>query len=173
MKNKLIVFGMIVVILIGMWLFTSYIDSARVRNGIEPKYVIKFVSDAGNKVTYIGLGYKVIRYPSVSPNEPYKNNRGVKYGNWFMKYELEDDTKKEYQFIGTIIESGKDYIIVEPDEGTNERKSSDRISIGIDRPTSGVNDFYVVGNRVRITYNGFINESYPAQIDAFKIELVM
>ena len=90
-----------------------------------------------------------------------------------MKYELEDDTKKEYQFIGIIIESGKDYIIVEPDEGTNERKSSDRISIGIDRPTSGVNDFYVVGNRVRITYNGFINESYPAQIDAFKIELVM
>ena len=30
MKSKLIVFGMIVVILIGMWLFTSYIDSARV-----------------------------------------------------------------------------------------------------------------------------------------------
>ena len=37
------------------------------------------------------MGYKVVRYPAVSPNEPYKNNRGVKYGSWFMKYELEED----------------------------------------------------------------------------------
>ena len=169
MKKKLFIVGIIIVILIGMWLLTSYIDSARVRNGIEPKYVIKFVSSDGGKVTYIGLGYKVIRYPSVSPNEPYKNNRGVKYGNWFMKYELED----EFQFIGTIVEAGDNYIIVEPDKGTDERKSSDRISMGIDRPTSGVNDFYVVGNRVRITYDGTINESYPAQIEALKIELVV
>ena len=35
------------------------------------------------------------------------------------------------------------------------------------------NDFYVVGNKVRVTYNGFVNESYPAQIDAIKVELVV
>lgn len=32
--------------------------------------------------------------------------------------------------------------------------------------------FFVVGNKVRITYNGIIMESYPAQIIATKIELV-
>ena len=87
-KKVLIVTGIILAILVVAGLVTSYADSARVRNGKEPKYVIRLVSNDGNKVTYIGLGYKVVLYPSVSPNEPYKNNRGVKYGNWFMKYEL-------------------------------------------------------------------------------------
>ena len=90
MKKKILyimfVFG---VLLFVLGFVANYMDSARVRNGIEPKYVIKKVSDNGDKVTYWGFGYKVIRYPSVSPNEPYKNNRGVKYGNWFMKYEID------------------------------------------------------------------------------------
>lgn len=95
MKKKIlyIVLG-IVFILFVLGLVTSYIDSARVRNTVEPKYTIKIVSKTGDKVTYWGLGYKIIRYPSVSPNEPYKNNRGVKYGNWFMKYELSLDEEK-------------------------------------------------------------------------------
>ena len=93
-KNNLIIIRIIIVILIAAGLVTSYADSARVRNGVEPTFTIKIVTDGGNKVTYWGLGYKVIRYTSVSPNEPYKNNRGVKYGSWFMKYELEEE--KEY-----------------------------------------------------------------------------
>lgn len=264
-KKVLVIVGVIFIILIALGLFTSYVDSARVRNGVEPKYVIKLVNESGSKVTYYGLGYKVIRYVSVSPSEPYKNNIGVKYGNWFMKYDLEpeeesiniklldsgknisvkgsenvnfitslfkdskyinedcdgintheiiiDNVKyylkescleiqkgnkqasiseedlnkflkiiddydvtisddKEYTFIGTIIEAFDDSIIVEPGEDTIERKSSDKISMGIERPTSGIIDFYVVGNKVKITYNGNINESYPAQISAIKIELV-
>ena len=90
MKKKILIIASITIaILVFAGLLTSYIDSARVRNSVEPKYTIKIVSDNGNKVTYWGLGYKVIRYPSVSPNEPYKNNRGVKYGNWFMKYQID------------------------------------------------------------------------------------
>ena len=96
MKKKIfIILGIVVVLLVSSALVTSYIDSARVRNSVEPKYTIKIVSEDGNKVTYWGLGYKVIRYPSVSPNEPYKNNRGVKYGSWFMKYELPVGITKE------------------------------------------------------------------------------
>ena len=91
-KKVLIVTGIILAILVIAGLTTSYADSARVRNGVEPRFTIKIVSEDGNKVTYLGLGYKVVRYPSVSPNEPYKNNRGVKYGSWFMKYELEEVT---------------------------------------------------------------------------------
>lgn len=87
-KNKLIILGIIIAILIAFGLVTSYIDSARVRNGVEPKYTIKIVTNGGNKITYWGIGYKVVRYPSVSPNEPYKNNLGVKYGSWFMTYKL-------------------------------------------------------------------------------------
>ncbi len=90
-KKVLIITGIILAILIATGLVTSYIDMARVRNAVEPKFTIKIVTDGGNKVTYWGLGYKVVRYPSVSPNEPYKNNRGVKYGSWFMNYELEKE----------------------------------------------------------------------------------
>ena len=42
----------------------------------------------------------------------------------------------------------------------------------ITRPTDGTNDFYVVGNKVRITFNGNVEESNPAQIGAIKIELI-
>ena len=93
MKKKskiMLIIGIITIIILIIGLITSYIDSARVRNSVEPKYTIKIVSDNGIKVTYWGLGYKVVRYTTVSPNEPYKNNRGVKYGNWFMKYKLEE-----------------------------------------------------------------------------------
>ena len=104
MKRKvLVIIGVIFVIFISLGLFTSYKDSARVRNGIEPKYVIKLVNKSGSKVTYYGLGYKVIRYVSVSPSEPYKNNIGVKYGNWFMKYDLEEKETISVK----ILDSGK------------------------------------------------------------------
>jgi len=104
MKRKvLVIIGIIITILVVVGLVTSYADSARVRNGFEPKHVIKIVSRDGNKVTYWGLGYKVIRYLSVSPNEPYKNNRGVKYGGWFMKYEI--DEERESLYLVTEIEN--------------------------------------------------------------------
>lgn len=91
MKKKVfIISGIIIIALVISALVTSYADSARVRNAVEPIHTIKIISENGNKITYWGLGYKITRYPSVSPNEPYKNNRGVKYGSWFMSYALTD-----------------------------------------------------------------------------------
>ena len=87
MKKKFIN-AVFIMILVVAGLVTSYIDSARVRNGVEPKFAIKIASYDGNKITYWGLGYKVIRYPAVSPKESFKSSLGVKYGSWFMKYEL-------------------------------------------------------------------------------------
>ena len=97
MKKKIIyIVSIIIGILLVVSFYTHYIDSARVRNGIEPKFTIKLVDESSGKVTYIGLGYKVIRYTKVSPSEPFKNSQGVKYGSWFMKYELENiDTLEE------------------------------------------------------------------------------
>lgn len=104
MKNKIILIIIaIVIILIG--LVTSYIDMARVRNSIEPKYTIKITTDGGNKVTYWGLGYKVIRYPAVSPKEKFKSSLGVKFGSWFMNYKLSnyDDIEIELLTEGKTI----------------------------------------------------------------------
>ena len=115
MKKKIFIILVIVAsLLVSAALVTSYIDSARVRNSVEPKCTIKVVSEDGSKVTYWGLGYKVIRYPSVSLNEPYKNNRGVKYGSWFMNYSLpvednEDKLKSSFLEVAenTVAEIGR------------------------------------------------------------------
>ena len=93
----------------------------------------------------------------------------------YNEIEVNIDVKKgeeQSEFVGTIIEASDNLIVVEPDEGTNERKSSDKISMKITRPTNSTNDFYVVGNKIKITYDGMIMETYPAQIVATKIELV-
>ena len=87
MKKICISVGIVLIGLIAMGIITNYIDSGRVTTGHEPKYCIKIVNNDGSKVTYWGLGYKVIRYVGVSPNEPYENNIGVKMGSWFMRYD--------------------------------------------------------------------------------------
>lgn len=95
MKKKTITIIIITLsILFIFGIYSKYVDSARVRTGHEPKLTIKIVSNDGDKITYWGLGYKVIRYPSVSPNEPYKNNKGVKMGSWFMNYKIPNDNTK-------------------------------------------------------------------------------
>ena len=116
MKKKVtITIIVVVIILFVAGIITNYMDSARVRTGYEPKYCIKIVSYDGNKVTYWGLGYKVIRYVGVSPNEPYKNNIGVKMGNWFMTYSLDENDNKEEKR-----EYIKTYNVIEKPDITDE-----------------------------------------------------
>ncbi len=86
-KKGLIIIISVLLILFIASLITKYIDTANVSTGHEPECCIKIVSADGGKVTYWGLGYKVVRYVGVSPKEPYENNIGVKMGSWFMKYE--------------------------------------------------------------------------------------
>ena len=100
MKKKICVILGIIIIL---GFITNYIDSSRVTTGHEPKYCIKIVSDDGSKVTYYGLGYKVIRYVRVSPDEPYESNIGAKMGNWFMKYDLSKKEIIEIEYKGQVI----------------------------------------------------------------------
>ena len=90
MKNKKvwIISIVIITILIVLGFIANYVDKGRVSTGHEPKFTIKITTDGGNKITYWGLGYKIVRYSSVSPNEPFKNSLGTKMGSWFMKYEL-------------------------------------------------------------------------------------
>ena len=52
MKKKIIIgITIFVVLLLGLALYTHYIDSARVRNGVEPKFTIKKVNDNKDNIT--------------------------------------------------------------------------------------------------------------------------
>lgn len=65
-----------------------------------------------------------------------------------------------------VIEVSSNSIIVEPDLLEDERKSSDRFIIDLkDNDT-----IYEVDDYVKIYYEGVIFESYPAQVEATKIE---
>ena len=185
MNKSLKIVISIIAILIALWGVIFFTDYLRCGNFKEPIFVVAGVTaDDGGSGTYYGLGYKVKVEKTISSGYGPTLVRVEMY--MFDKFiigaiadihnnSIDEDYKKleeeQYEFIATIIEAGENSIIVKPAEGTNERKSSDKISIKINRPTKGTNDFYVVGNKVKITYNGIIMESYPAQIVATKIEL--
>ncbi len=102
-----------------------------------------------------------------------------KLKNDVKKYysDLEDTTiyfsiGEGYTFDGKIIETGNDYIVVEVLQKTGSFNKADKVRMKIDRPVNGINDFYVVGNSVRITFNGNIDTSNPMQIGADKIEFI-
>ena len=96
-KKIIIIVGIIIVVLVIIGLKTGVKDRARVRNNLEPKYTLKILSEGGEKITYWGLGYKVVRYPGISPKEPFKNSLGSKFGSWFMSYSKDEATKKYYE----------------------------------------------------------------------------
>lgn len=82
-----------------------------------------------------------------------------------------------YTFMAQVIENGST-ILVAPAQDSNELKSSDRIAVTVaDDAIKGQNGNSIdrqelkPGDLVRISYNGGIRESYPAQISASLIEL--
>lgn len=73
-----------------------------------------------------------------------------------------------HTFKATVIECESNSMIVMPDKDEQEYKSSDKFRIAF-------GDNYKICNeneRVKITYNGGVNESYPAQIAVTKIEMI-
>ena len=155
MKKKGIIITIIVLlVLVIAGLVTKYIDTANVSTGHEPECCIKIVSQDGNKVTYWGLGYKVVRYVGVSPKEPYENNIGVKMGSWFMKYDNPTNVVLDVKSFGenkTFKVSDK----ADVDFITNLLKNSKYIN----EPCDGIADY-------AITYD---NDTYNVLISCSEI----
>ncbi|MBE5965794.1 MAG: hypothetical protein E7255_02305 [Lachnospiraceae bacterium] len=70
-------------------------------------------------------------------------------------------------------------LLVMPEKESMEAGSSDKISVGLsdtkfyDAEGNEISeDMLMVGDRIMITYSGAINESYPAQISAYEIDLL-
>jgi len=78
------------------------------------------------------------------------------------------DDNDIHTFKGTIIECEQKSMIVQPNESEEEFKSSDKFRIEY---VDGFNSCNV-GDKVKITYIGGINESYPAQIGTTNVEKI-
>ena len=153
-KKGIIITICVLVVLIIASLITKYIDTANVSTGHEPECCIKIVSQDGGKITYWGLGYKVVRYVGVSPKEPYESNIGVKMGSWFMNYEKPTNVILDVKSFGT----NNTFQISEKEDVdfiTNLLKHSKYI----DEPCDGIVDY-------AITYD---NDTYNILISCSEI----
>lgn len=186
-KKKIIIVIIIVILMIiaGLWI-----------GGIIPKQIAKIYATNYMKNNFPKMQ---LEYVSIEWNQYHKdyiinfkdnNNNthsciiGSKYfpvnlgqglfeieETYREKFEGKKDnssTNTEYSFFGKIIESDRTYIIVEPNEDEKIRKSSDKIAIGLGEYNDAL---YMVGTNVKITYDGNIMESYPAQVKATNIEI--
>lgn len=70
-------------------------------------------------------------------------------------------------FYAKVIEANSKYILVQPNEDEEIRKSSDKIQIDLGEDNDAI---YEIGTNVKITYKGYIMETYPAKVEAVNIE---
>lgn len=127
--------------------------------------------DDGGTRAYTALTYKIVKWNSVTADGVYDETKIYIFPNNFKSIDalLEAEADKvENSFIATVIEINDTSVVVEPVEGEDELRSSDRISFGIkDFDDIGAE----VGSVVKVTYTGAIMESYPAQINAIGWQL--
>ena len=81
----------------------------------------------------------------------------------------ESEQKSAFSFEAKVLEKYEKEWLVEPLEGTNEIRSSDKMVVRL--PDGFVGD-YEIGSIIKITYDGMIQEIYPAILpNVFEIEL--
>ena len=169
MKKFLKVIGIIlgIIVVLGVVFFT--VDYNRVQKQEKPIFCIKnpagIISDGGT-IEYFGIGYKVIDFHTLAGYDD------IKIGSWFMDYnDFEEEMKNsEYSFCGTITQVEENLFFVEPDENEEIKKSADLIMV--EKLKIDTNVKYEIGERVKITYDGNVMTTYPAQINAVKYERI-
>lgn len=90
-------------------------------------------------------------------------------------------SKDEVNFMATVVENNQSDLLVEPEEGSDELRSADKIVVYINDDVKLVDSQdkeitigdIKMGDKVQIFYNGAIAESYPAQIHkCYKVKLL-
>lgn len=95
----------------------------------------------------------------------FNNTKKTVEDNGIIKGKEENNTNipSKESFVATVLEETTTYMIVEPNEDEQERKSSDKIVINYG--TEHIDYLFGIGRKVIINYTGYIKETYPAQID--------
>ncbi|HHZ01453.1 MAG TPA: DUF3221 domain-containing protein [Tissierellia bacterium] len=85
-----------------------------------------------------------------------------------------NDKLVRVSFNATVIENHGTSILVKPEEGSSELNSSDKIVVRVPLNNAQLKDLseFTEGSKVKITYDGIIMESYPAQINAYDVLLI-
>ncbi len=141
-----------------------YYDTGRISEGLRCGML------DGN-ITKVVEGKEI---PTNDGEANFEGANGYQYGRESNTIEVPIDNKwvifeaKEYSFCGTITQVEQNLFFVEPDEGEEIRKSTDKIMVG--KLKIDTNIKFEVGERVKIIYDGYVMETYPAQIEAISYE---
>ncbi|MGI5876226.1 MAG: Gmad2 immunoglobulin-like domain-containing protein [Dethiobacteria bacterium] len=78
----------------------------------------------------------------------------------------------EVSFMAIVLDNNRTHLLVEPEEGSSELKSANRIKVDVSdavlfnsQGAEIVIDDIKTGDQIQVYYNGLIAESYPAQIN--------
>ena len=87
---------------------------------------------------------------------------------------ITDNDVEEVSFNAAVLENNNNFLLVEPEEGSSELNSSNKIVVRVQGENNTLKDLseFTEGSIVKITYDGMIMESYPAQINAYDVELI-
>ena len=115
------------------------------------------ILEANEKVMVLNINNEPVLFNAID-----KSN--IRKTNGELLFENDENIKEDYNsFVGTVLEETTTYMIVEPNEDEEERKSSDKIQINYG--TDHRDYLYGKERKVIINYTGYIKETYPAQID--------
>ena len=124
--------------------------------------IISFKETMGE--SYVDKGIFMDTYYCVQENDEVTVSYHSKHSKFACPVVAQEKT-----FLGQVLEVKSTYIMVKPNEGTEEIKSVDKFKVNF---SDDDNQQYKEGSTVKITYSGLIFETYPAQIDATKVELI-
>lgn len=126
--------------------------------------------DGGTR-EYSALTYKIVDWNRLNADSIYDNTKVYWFPNNFKSIDdlwAYEEQNVVHKFVATVLELDSTSALVQPVEGEDELRSSDKLSLNI----AELGDIDAqVGSDVEVFYTGGIMESYPAQIHAIKWEL--
>ena len=143
------------------------------KDDVDKSNMAYWAVDEKKHVVVVGMMDISVEKQNEFINNVFSSCCGKDYIKYIRENKLIEFKESIDVFEGKIIETKDNSITVKVLKNSKSFKKDDKVTMKITRPTSGVNDFYVVGNDVRITFNGMVETSNPAQIGATKIELII
>lgn len=134
-------------------------------------YAYSYV-DEENGIVIVGLIDNSEEKQNEFINDVFTNCCDSDYINFIKKFHYIEFKESKEVFDAKIIEVNEETIMVKVLNSNNSFKANDKLIVKTTTSINKNNVTYSVGNKVRITFNGNVLESNPAQIGAYIIEII-
>lgn len=138
-------------------------------NDTDKSNIVYWTIDEERKIVIVGMMDISEEKQNEIIHEVFSNKCGLSDIQYIKDNKMIEFRESIDIFNGKIVETKDNFITVEVLNDSKSFKKGDKVTMKISRST---NDLYVVGNTVRITFNGMVETTNPPQIEATKIEII-